>query len=539
MSKKILIVNLKRAGDIFSMGHTINGIKATDSTRVSVVVFGEFKTTTEILKGIEKTYCIDRKQIQTIFKNRIYNDAFALDQFHEQIAPILTEKWDQIVNYSNDLASTNLSNFIAAHTGGEVIGVSFNSEGNVQSSNLWSRVINDVLPGTGTTPISLGEAYLKLTNAAWVNDSNSVQTRSDNNENAFKNFQAIRAQFPNHASVRLVGIQLKSSSETKDIPTEAIIGTIEFLLDSYGYVPVLLAAPTESERQYANQLNERFNQSLVTVESDFIALPSVLNNLDAVITPDTSIKHLCDLQDIPVVEVSRGASPHFKQWTRNINSIVIAETNDGATISAEQIYLGLEFIFGKITASDLDMPEGIRAYQPVNDSIGALYAPLANTEPTIQTADRLAARCFLMKLSGEGIDPKTASVFSNATRHGLNTWVATQKVLLTDFSREVLGTIRTVYSFAEGKPLANQVLSHLEKLIAFAEVSGPISIAAKLFRAEVENPSKESEESSAQFLERQLFALKNNIQLIIDTVAELESACTASKRTRSQEAIND
>ena len=56
-----------------------------------------------------------------------------------------------------------------------------------------------------------------------------------------------------------------------------------------------------------NEINLILKMSLISIESDF--LPSVLNSIDLLVTPDTSVKHVADLNKSKILEIIYGHAP--------------------------------------------------------------------------------------------------------------------------------------------------------------------------------------------------------------------------------------
>ena len=151
--KEVLVINLKRNGDIFTTGHIIRSILKKDpNTRISLLVLKEFERAAEALKGISQIYSIDRKKILTFAKNRIFSDGFALDQLNSDLNKVMLKSWDTIFNYSNDRVSTHITTLLKGRTT-KHIGIRFNDYCNVEHSNEWSIIFNDVLPEVSTISI--------------------------------------------------------------------------------------------------------------------------------------------------------------------------------------------------------------------------------------------------------------------------------------------------------------------------------------------------------------------------------------------------
>ena len=144
--KNILIINLKRNGDILYMAHTINSIKHKyPDIKVSTLVFEEFKKSATLLRKIDRIFCINRKRIVSMLKNKIYSDHFAINELYSVLSSIDRLKWDCVFNYSNDKISSHLTSFLTNETQRKSTGVKIRPSGLVFSSNQWSELFNEFI----------------------------------------------------------------------------------------------------------------------------------------------------------------------------------------------------------------------------------------------------------------------------------------------------------------------------------------------------------------------------------------------------------
>ena len=111
--KKVLIVNLKKFGDIFSSGHLINSLRQENpSCEVSILTFKESAKAAKSLKGIKDIYEIDRKRILSLKSAPLFSDVHALNELLKPLSEIRTHNWDRVINFSNDSVSTYIASFI-------------------------------------------------------------------------------------------------------------------------------------------------------------------------------------------------------------------------------------------------------------------------------------------------------------------------------------------------------------------------------------------------------------------------------------------
>jgi ADP-heptose:LPS heptosyltransferase len=78
--KKILIINLRRLGDVFSTAHLINSLTANGENQVSLLSYKESSKASNILKNVSNVFEIDRKELITLKTNKLFSDGFAFEQ---------------------------------------------------------------------------------------------------------------------------------------------------------------------------------------------------------------------------------------------------------------------------------------------------------------------------------------------------------------------------------------------------------------------------------------------------------------------------
>src|SRR3989339_601417 len=368
MEKNILIINLKRFGDIYQATQLIDSIIAVDPLmNIEMLVYSEFEKVTKTIQNISKAHIIDREKIISLKNNPVYSDAFSVNELFVALEPLRKRKWDKVINYSGDNVSTYITSYLA--TEDNCLGVSFNEKNIIKYSNRWSMVFNDLLTSYKYTPINFSDTLHNMVGVKRAEGANHIITNEKHNIVAADNLNRIRQKesetlrrakgSTGTETVKIVGLQLITSQADKNIPLNVMIELLGMLLDDPQKYPVLLIAPNETERRYVNRLNEYFDNKLVTIESDFVALPSVLSNIDLLVAPDTVVKHLADLLKTPVVEVSLGSGPFLKQGTNNVGNLILTDlletrvwfdgqigSNDG---KSKQTNIKAEDIFNAIT----------------------------------------------------------------------------------------------------------------------------------------------------------------------------------------------
>ena len=542
----ILVVNLKRHGDILSMGHLITSIKAEyPQSNISLVIYSDFETSASILKNVKNIYTIKRDKILTLKKNEIFSDAYSLEEFYSSVKEIKKISWDSVLNYSNDKVATHLTSFFCK-TDKHFLGLKFDKYNNVNYSNNWSRVLNDVLPCYKFTPLTFNECYHKILGLKQKKMGDKIITQSGHNKNAFENITKLRKNESKLGNeIKVIGIQLKSSTQAKDIPFDLLVQLIDMILNNPEYYPLLFIAPTKEEREYANKLNKYFNNSLVTVEADLYALPSVLLNSDLLVTPDTLLKHMADLLEVPVVEVSMGWAPFLKQGSINSQSVILSDLISQrsfssksfkddheikSNIKATDIYNAVRCSFNPKFDEKLKFTNGVSLYRVKELQNGVLHVITSGSVDETFEISRMMSRYALFSLlDGKG-NPFLLDLITDLYKDSIKDWLKIEKTQLTNLTKGLLTTLRHLVNIPRNPKSAKDFALSLDSLFEYCKKDNLVSLAVLIFRSKIENLPKTSLNENIKDVEKLLYELKNNIQIIFESIRELENRFTEQKK---------
>ena len=545
----ILIINLKRYGDIFSMGHTVQGIKRDNpNCSITLLVLKEFEKAAQALTDVDTILTIDREQILTYKKNKIFSDGLALNHFENEIHHVTKEHWDLVYNYSNDRVSTHITS-ILKNNSTKHLGIRFNDYCNVEYSSEWALLFNDVITELKYSPMSFVDTYNAMASTKISEDGIALKTREEYNKTAHLNFSEIRRMEQGQEEIKIIGIQLSASTNYKMIPRGELVALIDEIYMTPEYFPVLLGAPTDRDRELINSINSEFNNSLVSIEADFLALSSVLLNLDALITPDTSVKHVADLLRIPTVEISLGESPLFKQGTVNLNSVIITpsvslrsfkkaeversrELKDlNYKIKYTDIIAALRYTLKEISSfKDITLSHDITIYRPKSDNLGRFLMPIAgNTDESVEI-ERICTRALIHQKTTKQDDLTLIDTILEFDTALVNHWINQQKDLITDTSKSLLSTLRAIIQLTNEKSSMTNFLGALATLCDFCETSSDFAkLPALRFRSRLEALNTSDLRSSAKEVEALLYEYKSDIQFQVEVLKTLQERMRMKK----------
>jgi ADP-heptose:LPS heptosyltransferase len=538
--KRVLIINLRRLGDVFSTAHLINSLTANGENQVSLLTYKESAKASENLKNVSHLYEIDRKEIITLKTNKLFSDGFAFEQLFQQLNTIKTQQWDQIINYSNDVVGAYLSSYLEDSTK-EIIGVHYNSQRNVVTHNDWELLFNDVLPVVKFAPIHFVDCYHKMVGTTLVKDGAKLNTNPRYNETAFNNINAVRKAHNVSADhSKIIGIQLKTADVSKDIPEAMVHELIDLIKGNQELIPFLLIAPIDSERKIAEKFNNIHNNELVVVEADLLAMTSVLMNIDLLVTPDTAIKHLADLTDTPVLEISLGHAPFLKQGSYSKDSLILTDviSNRNFTqgqasretaITAPDIMSSILYALTRSKTIRPRLSKDVTLYQSSFDQVGIHYTPVAGTINTQIEIHRLMSRQLINTMFEQNPDALIYQDVCNLDLHTATEWTNLEKAVVTNVMKDVLGTLRSLLQCVESRKSSKDFVMNLGKLISHVESESLVQIPVSMFKSKIESINAKTFEENTKEVEVLLYELKSDMQKILQCLKELEIQINAGK----------
>lgn len=536
--KKILIINLRRLGDVFSTAHLINSLTANGENQVSLLTYKESSKASSILKNVSNVFEIDRKELITLKTNKLFSDGFAFEQLFNQISTIKTQEWDQIINYSNDVVGAYLSSYLK-ESSKQVIGVHYNAQRNIIMQNEWELLFNDVLPVVKYAPIHFVDCYHKMAGTTLVKDGEKLNTNAKYNEMAFNNINAVRKQHSTSDS-KAIGIQLKTADPSKDIPEETLHELIELIRSHEELIPFILIAPNEDERRLAESFNNAHNNELVVVEADLQAMASVLMNMDMLITPCTAIKHIADLTETPVLEISLGHAPFLKQGTYSKDSLILTDVisnreftkedaPSGTAITALDIMSCMLYSLTRSKSIKPRLSNNVTLYQSSFDQMGIRYTPIAGTVNTKIEIHRLMSRQLISSWFEQNPDMHIYQDVCNLDLNAATEWVNSEKSVVTSVMKDILGTLRSLLQSAENKKSSRDFVMNLGKLISHIDSESLVQIPVSMFKSKIEAINVKSFEENSKEVEMLLYEMKSDMQKILQCLQELEVQINSSK----------
>lgn len=544
---RYLIINLKRHGDILASARLINSILSHENkSKIDLLIYNEFVESAKCLRQIDNIYCMNRRKILTLKKSSLFSDGFALDYLYRFLKNIKTKNYHQIINLSNDHVSAYITSYLSSDRK-NYHGIRFSRNNTPGPSNQWAMIFNEVLTQYRHTPLHYVDCYHKIVGIPLRKEGDFLKINAGHDEMASKNFSIIRKNTSEtDVEKKIVGIQLKSSMKEKDIPKKILISMLKKLMESEEYFPVILIAPIESERQYVKEINSHFSDSLVTVEADFLAVVSVIKNLNLLITPDTVIKHIADLKNIPILEISLGHAPFLKQGTYNTKSMILTDSLEKRKFTTKEITSFKSNIteidimkcvnyMSSIKKEKVELSSGVALYKSIQDTLGVRYDLVMGAHDPNLEITRLMARYYMTVITDvSNVLPREILRYST---NSINRWVYDQKNHVNNATRNLLNTLRSLLSIKDNLYKIQKFVWDLDKLLEYCHSSSIIAMPTLLFSAGIESISDTTKMKNIKSIEKLLYKLKEHYQIAISCIKVLEKNCFDNQIRISREKL--
>jgi hypothetical protein len=422
-----------------------------------------------------------------------------------------------------------------------VVGVHFNEQRNVVTQNLWEIIFNDVLTSVHQSPIHFVDCYHKMLNSPLVENHDKVKFNDTHFNTTKEQLTAIKNTVATDGvSPKTVGIQLATSSTTKNINESTLVEFIKLLNQIGEFIPLILIAPTNEERTLANQLNSHFDNELIVVEADLNALASVVANIDLLVTPDTVTKHVADLTNTPCIEISMGEAPFLKQGTYRDGSFVLtdaisrrcfkADTTFVTNIKAKDIFASVLYHFSNSKNIKPVLSDDVTLYRATHNQNGTNYVPVAGTIEFNSEILRLMSKQYINTLTNSEESETLYTDILSLGSTAVSTWCQGEKVIVTEIMKDLLGTLRSLLQSVETKRNSREFVMNLGRLMNHCETTSVSQIATLVFKTKIESINAKSFEENAKEVETLLYELKANLQKNLSCIKSLEDKIHIQKK---------
>ena len=513
--KNILILNFGTSHDVIISANMIAAYKEEHpSANIELLTFENNRTTAENLNGLTKIHTVDSNLISTIMKNALYSDGFAVNSFTESLNDVYDRKWDDIINYSNDTVSAFIISAIESES---KLGSFIDAKGIARASNKWSIYQNFV--ASNQTRNNIGKANMRnhIAGMPLYLGAEKIKVNEEYSVVAAQNFARIRQMNGSPATI-VVGINLAAGYDGYNISQETYKDLIETLEDSKDFKPVLLLNGKNYQRELVNTLNQEFDNKLISINIDTVALPSVVSNIDVMISASNDQLAFADAMDTKAIEL--------REFNSEANSTIL--THEGCTSiqAKENRYIASDIILAlneefrtELPIDYMNSPNPI--CQTVKDEYGCFLTQIRGDINIQNEINYHVERSYFFNLLGyEGNQELIDHIKESTDREELLTYITTVKSELTSTVKVLLATLRSLKSMRNSQSNMNSFINYLDTLIKIGKGNSIVSSTVRFFEGKIENIDSEDIETNVKAIENNLFELKADLQKLTGIISE-------------------
>jgi len=301
--------------------------------------------------------------------------------------------------------------------------------------------------------------------------------------------------------------------------------------DSGDFKPVLLLSGKNYQRQIANDLNKRFNNKLISINVDTIAVPSVIANLDAIISTSNDQLAIADAMEVKAFEIRDFNGGTYTPTLVGSDNYVIY-TKEERTLASD-LLLAINEAFG--TELPIDFMNSVNpVYKSVQDDYGIFFTQIRGSLNVTEELRYHIERSFMLQTMGY---PKNTELFDhirdNTEKDQKTKFVSELKSELTSVVKVLLGTLRSLKGVRASQQNLNSFINYLDTLISAGKNDSTVSAIIRCFEGRIENIDANDVDSNMKEIEKNLFSLKTDLQSLTTIMSDL----TEEQQTESTHSV--
>jgi len=509
--KKVLFTILRSELDTIKSAKIIAAYKENNPhTELSVLTYSEFEQYANLLDDVTSVYAIDKKEIATYLNGDVYSDGLALNSFASSMEEVFKTQWNCVVNLSNDSVSAYLVSGLDTE---EIIGSHTGNYGSNVTSNNWNTYLNSVAATESIRTIGLSDVRSHMLSAPYQDTTCGIKIDENYAREAYNNFAKIR-ESKGSSNTHIIAVSITDGRGGEYIDHESMIELIDTLESSEDYKVVLLSANSDYEREIVNKLNSEFNNSLITIKAQTEAMPAVMSNIDGIISCSNITLALAEALDVFSIEVCVDAN----------NSIIEASNN--VIIEARDKYLDdVFYMLNKRFESLLpvsSMTSENAVFETFNDEYGSMKSLTRGPVDINRELNYHLKRCYNYALLGYPVNHDLLrNLQSNISKEDMTNYIEEVKEEITIYVKTLLTALRSLKTTKENGQNTDVFIKCLDKLITSAKDSTLPSGALGLLEGRIENITSTDHNDNIIQIERYLFELKSDLQMLTNIFSDL------------------
>lgn len=489
--QNILIINLDGANSVLSTSSLINSLRAYfPDSKLSFLTYDEEKSFCKTLPQLDNYYFIEKKKIKTYLKGKIFPDALAINSLEKTLSEVCLINWSRIIHSGSSIEGATLSSFLTLKLGiPTFFGLQLGPSKNLIPSNEWFMT-QQSLKNYKFKPLNSIE-FLHLANNLFFDP-----------------------QFPRRNSEpKKIGIHLPSNPDDAYLPFQTLVELIENMRSSDRYFPILLVDFNNINKEYFTKLNRYFNYELEIIYPNFENAKKIIALLNVFITGKSLLKYMAQSEGLPLIELT----DDLENSLIGPQNLILRKEND--RIKGNDIFNCLE---GKFFFNSGDF----QTHSCIQDRIGYRLLRLSGSFSIPDEIKRLMARYLIGALYLQERDETILSEIAELPQKEISDWISQEKELAMEVSSNLLNTLRLLTLVNESYSYKKDFIVSLDQLLSHANAEILCSIPILKFKFKIENSSN----NEIKDFENHLFSLKDDIQVVLSSIRDLENQMWDKKK---------
>ncbi|MCT4642536.1 MAG: hypothetical protein N4A33_09605 [Bacteriovoracaceae bacterium] len=509
--KKILLTVLSGSSDIIGCANFISALKQNEPhSQIHLLCYERNEKYSHLIKDVNNIYLLNEQSIKSDLENPLYSNAFALNSFFDVISQIKDIQWDQVINYSNDLTSSYICSYLNAN---EKIGTTISQKGNPLTNNSWANYQNFHLPKSKEHFIGKHQIKMNICNLKNTNEKSGIKINEKLSLIAAKKFAPLKT-----SGLKVIGIDLSHSFSGQKWNINVLKSTIEELELCENTKVVLLTSGKTTEIDTINKLNSYFSNNLLSINYTLDALPSVLINIDFLISQSNATLMIADNLDCKVIEVIEN----------NTKSNIIKEDNFIVeSLTPETLHNDIFFILNQ----ELDLEISInkleflnKSFQTIEDDFGITRTQINGPIDLKTELGYIVTRYYHNLICGKQSNPDLIThLKKNLSYSQIEEYLMESRKEVSSSIRILLNAIRSLNVANSSDTNLQNFIGHLDNLIFIGSTNSVTAACHNLFEGRLENIPSEQEEENLSFIENEIFNLKSDLQKLTTVLDQLSS----------------
>lgn len=447
----------------------------------------------EVFKGnLDQCHYIQTDRIKKLKDSKLFSDAFALNQYLQDISQVSEIDWGRTVALTNNYLTSLVLTFIESDSR---TGVHFTEEKYTIYNNKWERIRNIILSSENYFNSSVINNFL-LDQSYDFNTTLKLDKEVENIIN--KNFMAIRNKVG--SDVNIVGVQVDHKLA---LSFEELCLMINMLFNNFNTYPVLIYKAEPQNIELINKTSSVFENNIICIKCDDSSISGILNNLDIFISHQSKFRALCDYTDTPSISIV--ADINYSKLPLNEVGYIVKNNKD----IIETVSKLTSKILNPLESLDLNSKEYVYKNITVND-VSVLKPLNTNDEKGIQA---LLKAAYVLQIANSNNYKYYLQVLKQYPIETISQIIQKEKSFFTAAVRTILTMIKETKAGLKGETQTNEFILGLNTLFTMAEETNFVSLPLRAFKDDVENISSVGREENLTRIEDYLFELKDNIKL--------------------------